>query len=139
MNGLKRYSELIQFKTFEERMAYLRLNSHVGEETFGNYRYVNQAFYTGPIWRRIKRDVIIRDNGCDLGIEGYDILGPVYVHHMNPVTLDDIINLTPRAIDPEYLISMSFDTHQAIHYSNENLEPFYPVERRPNDTCPWRR
>lgn len=139
MRSLKTYSELIQLKTFEERMEYVRCNGIVGEATFAENRWINQHFYSSNLWKDIRRKVILRDQGCDLAMPGYDILGPVYIHHLNPITVDDIINLTDKVTNIEYLICVSFDTHNAVHYSNENYEPFWPQERKPNDTCPWRR
>ena len=136
--SIKTYSELIVIPTFEERFRYLKLNGIIGEETFGFDRYLNQLFYTSDEWRRIRRDVIIRDNGCDLGIRDREIGGLITVHHMNPITIDDIRNRSELLLNPEYLISVSDLTHKAIHYGDERLLITTPVERRPNDTCPWR-
>ncbi len=136
---MKTYSELIQFKTFEERFQYLKLDGVVGEDTFGLVRYLNQRFYSSAEWRRLRNRLIIRDNGCDLGVEGYEINGNVYVHHINPLTKEDILNRTSRLCDPENLIITTFDTHNAIHYGDDNLLPKIAVERTANDTCPWRR
>ena len=136
------YSELIKLPTFEERLSYLMLHGQVGAETFGFDRWLNQHFYRSEEWKRLRREIIIRDNGCDLGIDGYDIQGAILVHHMNPIVSDDIVNCTPYLLNPDFLISTSFDTHQAIHYENAEMlkvAPIYPVERKPNDTCPWKK
>ena len=137
---LKAYSELIKLPTFEERFQYLRLNGSVGQETYGFDRYFNQNFYQrSPKWRSIRDYVIIRDCGCDLGVEGYDIRGRIIVHHMNPITFEDIERESEFLLDPEYLICTTHNTHNAIHYGDESLLPRLPIERTPNDTCPWRR
>ena len=136
---IKTYSELITKPTFEERYQYLRLSGVVGRDTFGFDRYLNQIFYRSKRWREVRDYVIIRDNGCDLGIEGREIRGKVIVHHMNPLTLDDIEKESAFLMDPEYLIATTHDTHNAIHYGDENLLVKAPVERTKNDTCPWRR
>lgn len=136
---LRTYSELVKLPTFEDRYLYLKIGGKVGEETFGYDRYINQMLYKMPEWKSVRRDVIIRDGGNDLGIDGYEIVGNVYVHHMNPITVDDIVNRIDYVLNPEYLISTSFDTHQAIHYGNEELLPQAPIERFENDTCPWRQ
>jgi hypothetical protein len=126
--------------TFEERFRYLQLNGRVGEDTFGFDRYLNQVFYQrSPEWKSIRDYVIIRDNGCDLGMEGYDIGGRILVHHMNPITIEDIERNSKYLLDPEFLISTSHNTHNAIHYGDESLLIVAPIERRRNDTCPWRR
>ena len=135
---IKTYSELIQFKTLEERYRYLRIGGRVGEETFGFDRWMNQVFYKDPRWRDIRDEVITRDNGCDLGLEGYDIRGKIFVHHMNPVTKDDILYNFDSLLNPEFLISTSKRTHDAIHYGNEDLLPQSPIVRKRNDTCPWK-
>lgn len=132
------YSELIRIPTFKERYDYLRIGGKVGAETFGYDRYLNQILYTSNRWRRTRRNIIIRDNGCDLGIEGFDIYGSIYVHHINPITKKDVEMQRSWIFNPEYLICSSFDTHNAIHYGDESLLPQLPVERRKNDTCPWR-
>lgn len=131
------YSELVQLKTFEERFRYLRLNGKVGADTFGFDRYLNQQFYRSPEWKRARRDVIIRDEGRDLGVEGYELQNGIYVHHMNPISATDLIHAENWIYDPEYLICVSFNTHQAIHFGDESLLPKLPVERTINDTCPW--
>lgn len=137
---IRTYSELITLPTFIERYRYLRLKGNVGEATFGFERYLNQEFYKNdPDWKAARRAVIIRDNGCDLGIEGRDIIdAPVIVHHMNPLTEYDIIHRTKYLLDPEYLISTIDNTHKAIHYGDEKLLISEPIIRRKNDTCPWR-
>ena len=135
---IRTYSELITLPTFEERFEYLRLGGKVGAETFGFDRYINQIFYKSYKWLSVRDKVIIRDNGCDLGIEGREIYGRILVHHMNPITMDDIVNHSSWILDPEYLITTVKNTHDAIHYSDENLLIKDPIERRKNDTCPWR-
>lgn len=138
MKNIRTYSELITIPTFEERFKYLQLNGAVCEETFGFDRYLNQVFYRSQEWKRIRDQVIIRDNGCDLGVEGYEIWGKVIVHHMNPISVDDIQSLTSYLLNPEYLVSTTLQTHNAIHYGDESLLVTAPVERTPNDTCPWK-
>ena len=136
---IRTYSELITLPTFEERFEYLQLNGRVGEDTFGHQRYLNQVFYKTREWRDLRHYVIVRDNGCDLGVEGFDIYGPIHVHHMNPITIEDIENRSEFLLDPEYLISTSDRTHKAISYGDKSLLPLPPIERFRNDTCPWRR
>jgi len=137
---IRTYSELITFPTFEERYEYLRLDGRVGEETFGFDRYLNQAFYKNdPEWKASRRAAIIRDNGCDLGMEDRVIDGIIIVHHMNPITMDDLVRRTKYLLDPEYLICTIKNTHDAIHYGDKSLLITAPIERRKNDTCPWRR
>jgi hypothetical protein len=127
-------------KTFEERFEYLKVIGQVGDETFGSSRFFNQDFYRSQLWRSIRNQVIVRDNGCDLGIEDRPITGRmIIIHHMNPITIDDIMNMTPNLIDPEFLICVSPNTHQALHYGDEKILPKGPIERFPNDTCPWRK
>ena len=137
--SIRTYSELITLPTFEERFKYLQLGGKVGEDTFGHDRYLNQMFYTSDEWRRIRRDVIVRDNGCDLGIQDREIHGLIIIHHMNPITIEDIINRSEFLLNPEYLISTVKNTHDAIHFSDERILIADPIERRPNDTCPWKR
>lgn len=136
--NIKTYSELITIPTFEERYNYLRLGGRVGAETFGFDRWLNQVFYKTNEWLSLRDKVIIRDLGCDLGIEGREIYGRILVHHMNPITKRDILERSPIALDPEYLITTSKLTHDAIHYGDENLLMRDPIIRKPNDTCPWR-
>lgn len=132
------YSELITLPTFTERYRYLRKSGIVGEETFGSHRYLNQILYTSPEWRSVRNHVIIRDNGCDLGMKGHEIRDRVYIHHINPITEDDILNRTPALFDMENLICVSFNTHQAIHYGDESLLPIISFnERTPGDTKLW--
>ena len=135
---IKTYSELIKLKTFEERYEYLRLGGIVGKETFGFDRYLNQTFYKTDEWLSIRDHVIVRDNGCDLGIEGREIHSRILVHHMNPITKEDIISRSEYLLNPEYLICTIKSTHDAIHYGDESLLIKLPVERRKNDTCPWK-
>ena len=137
--SIKTYSELSKLPTFIERYRYLKLNGQVGESTFGFDRYLNQVFYRSQKWKSIRDQVIIRDNGCDLGIEGHDIHGRVLIHHMNPITIDDIRNESDFLLDPEFLICVTHNTHNAIHYGDESLLLTTPVERTKYDTCPWRR
>ena len=132
------YSELIAFDTLEDRFEYLKLDGEVGEELFGYARYLNQVFYHSERWRDAKNDVILRDGGYDLGLKGWKIMGNIYVHHMNPVTLNQLKRDDPCLYDPEFLISCSFKTHQAITWGNKALLPQVLVIRRPNDTCPWK-
>lgn len=137
--SIRTYTELMKLKTFKERFEYLKLSGVVGQDTFGYDRYLNQQFYKSKAWKRIRDQVIIRDNGCDLGIEDRDINSRIYVHHMNPITKSDILNMTDMLLDPEYLICVSKNTHDAIHYGDEQLlYTNHLVERTPNDTCPWR-
>lgn len=137
---IRTYSELITLPTYIERFNYLKLGGKVGADTFGFDRYLNQKFYhQDPRWRSARDKVIIRDNGCDLGMEGYEIQGRIIVHHMNPITMDDITNKRDWIYDPEFLICTVHNTHNAIHYGDENLLFKGPVVRTPNDTCPWKR
>ena len=136
---IRTYSELIKLPTFEERFQYLKLDGDVGVETFGFDRYLNQAFYSSDEWKSIRNQVIIRDNGCDLAIEGREIYKRIIIHHMNPITKEDLLYRTEYLLDPEYMICTMKNTHDAIHYGDENLLFKEPVERKPNDTCPWRR
>lgn len=136
--GIKTYSELIAIPTFEERYEYLRIGGSVGEETFGFDRYLNQVFYKSKEWKAVRRFVIVRDNGCDLGMEGYEIYGKILIHHINPISKKDILERSDFLLNPEYLICTSKTTHDAIHYGDASLLPMKPIERRPNDTCPWR-
>lgn len=138
MTNIKTYSELITIPTFEERFKYLRLDGSVGEQTFGFDRYINQVFYQSYEWKKVRDAVIIRDNGCDLGIEGHDIRGKILIHHMNPITVRDIETCSDFLLNPEYLISTMHLTHNAIHYGDESLLPKGPIERKKYDTCPWR-
>lgn len=136
---IKRYSELVTFGTLLERFNYLKIGGKIGKETFGWDRWINQAFYSSPEWRKIRDEIIVRDNGCELGLDGYEIQGSIYVHHMNPITEEDILTHSALLIDPDYLVCCSYDVHQAIHYSNEDMLPADPIVRSRNDTCPWRK
>lgn len=136
---IRRYSELRRLSTFEERYNYLRLRGRVGQDTFGFDRVFNQMFYQSKEWKRIRHEIIVRDNGCDLGVEGYDIYGPIIIHHMNPISLDDIRDATEYLLNPEYLIATIDRTHKAIHYGDESLLLKAPIERSRFDTCPWKR
>ncbi len=137
--SIKTYSELSKLKTFEERYRYLRLSGTVGEDTFGFDRFLNQAFYRSRDWKSIRDFVIVRDNGRDLGMEGYEIFGKIYIHHMNPITQLDIQCRSEFLLNPEYLITTTHTTHNAIHYGDETLLVQIPLERTPNDTCPWKK
>ena len=137
--SIRAYSELIQLPTFEERFRYLQLTGKVGKETCGFDRYINQNFYRSAAWKRVRDKVIVRDNGCDLGIDDRMIGGKILIHHMNPITDRDIIDLTSILLNPEYLICVSHSTHNAIHYGNEDLLIKEPIIRTKNDTCPWKQ
>ena len=128
----------MRLPTFQERYRYLQIGGRVGKETFGFDRYLNQMLYRTPEWKRFRRDMIVRDNGCDLGCEGYEIYGNVLVHHINPITVEDVINRNPCIFDPNNVICTSLNTHNAIHYGDETLLITEPVVRKPNDTCPWK-
>lgn len=134
----KRYSELILLPTFEERFEYLKLNGTVGTATFGFDRVFNQQFYQSVEWKRVRDEIIVRDCGRDLGIQGREIYGRILIHHMNPITITDIQHVTPYLLNPEFLICVSHDTHNAIHYGDASLLAMEPVERKPGDTCPWK-
>lgn len=137
MIPIKRYSELKKLKTFKERYDYLRLKGMVGEDTFGYDRYLNQMLYTSKKWLNIRDKVIIRDLGCDLAIADYEIHGRIIVHHMNPITIEDIEEERDEVFNPEFLICTTHDTHNAIHFGNESLLPRLPIVRKRNDTAPW--
>ena len=136
---MRTYSELSKLKTFKERFEYLKLDGLIGEETFGWDRHLNQVFYKSPEWKSTRDKVIVRDNGRDLGVEGYDIFGKIIIHHMNPMSLSDIANRNPDIFNPEYLICVSHETHNAIHYGDVNQLNLGPIDRTANDTCPWRK
>lgn len=136
--SIKTYSELIKLPTFEERYRYLRLSGFVGEETFGFDRYLNQTFYRSQKWKSVRDYVIVRDNGCDLAMEGHEIYGKIIIHHMNPITIKDIEHESEYLLDPEFLITTIHNTHNAIHYGDEGLLITTPIVRTRNDTCPWR-
>lgn len=133
------YSELITFPTFEERFLYLKLDGVIGKETFGFNRWLNQELYHSDKWLRFRDEVIIRDCGCDLGVPGYEIYGSVLIHHLNPITYEDILYQNPCVFDLENAITTKLKTHNAIHYGDESLLMLTPAERKLNDTCPWRK
>lgn len=148
--SIRRYSELITIPTYEERFKYLQLKGAVGADTFGYDRYLNQILYNSSEWKRFRNDIIIRDNGCDLACEGYEIKGwkdqegkihraRIIIHHMNPITVDDVLNHNPMVFNPENVITTVLNTHNAIHYGDEKLLVTGPVTRSPNDTCLWRK
>lgn len=135
---LRCYRELRRLPTFQERYEYLRIGGLVGESTFGYERYLNQMLYSSAQWRKVRNQVIIRDNGCDLGIEDFQIHDRIVIHHMNPITVEQIEESASEIFDPEFLICCSYQTHNAIHYGDQSLLPQLPVERHPGDMCPWR-
>jgi hypothetical protein len=137
MTIIRTYSELRRLETFEDRFHYLSLRGKVGDATFGFDRWINQQFYTGREWRRLRSDIIVRDNGCDLGIDGYELHERIIIHHMNPLSVDDLVHGDDAALNPEYLISVSHQTHNAIHYGDERLLRKPLVPRRPGDTRLW--
>ena len=134
---IRTYSELITLPTFKERFDYLSLQGTVGLDTFGSHRYLNQRFYNSLEWKNLKRQIIIRDNGCDLGMDGYEIYGPILIHHLNPINMDDILSLSEFLLNPNYLVCTSLSAHNAIHYSDESFISLGSIERKPNDTCLW--
>lgn len=136
---IRRYSELVTLPTFEERFRYLKLTGGVGKATFGFDRYLNQSFYKSHEWKRLRNEIIVRDLGCEMGLEGYEIGGRILIHHINPITDKDIIDNTNFLMNPEYLVCVSHEVHNAIHYGDESIfRRMVLVERRPNDTCPWK-
>ena len=136
----KSYRELIKIPTFEGRFEYLKIGAGVGESTFGSKRYLNQILYKTDEWLSVRDKIIVRDKGCDLGIPDREIIGGrILVHHINPITIEDILNRDPKVFDPNNLITIAHMTHEAVHYGNEDLLIKDPIERRPNDTCLWRR
>ena len=137
--SIRTYSESIAIPTYEERVKYLQLNGNIGNETFGYDRMFNQRFYSSLEWKRLRDEIIFRDNGCDLGILDRRIMGKILIHHMNPIMLEDIQKSSEFLLNPEYLICTSFETHNAIHYGDENLLFKAPIERTKYDTCPWRQ
>lgn len=140
MKMIKTYSELITLPTFLERFRYLQLNGQVGESTFGYDRYLNQILYHTSEWRHFRNEIIVRDNGCDLGCDGYNIAGQkILIHHINPISVDDVLQRTKKVFDPNNVICTVLDTHNAIHYGDETLLTTEPIERKPNDTCPWKK
>lgn len=139
MSNLRTYKELQQLQTFDERFKYLQLHGQIGKETFGYNRYLNQQFYRSKEWKDVRRIVILRDHGCDLGIMDRLITGRIYIHHMNPITRDDLVNRSDLVLNPNYLICVSSMTHEAIHYGDKDLLISDYIERSPYDTCPWRQ
>lgn len=138
MTNIRTYSELILLPTFEERFKYLQLKGIVGKDTFGFDRWINQTFYTSREWRQVRDYVIIRDEGCDLGCSDRPISGKILIHHLNPISVEDIVDVSDFLLNPEYLICVCHNTHNAIHYGSEDLLVKGPVIRRPNDTSPWK-
>lgn len=134
----KCYSELIALPTFIERYRYLKLNGVVGEDIFGFKRWLNQVLYTSSDWKSFRREIARRDNGCDLAVRGFEVYGPVIIHHIVPITYEDVLNRSKCLFDPENVILTQLGTHNAIHYGDESLLNIAPVERMPNDTCPWK-
>lgn len=136
---IRTYSELITIPSYIERYRYLKLDGLVGEDTFGFDRWLNQYLYKTKEWRQLRNYVINRDLGCDLAWPELEIVGPIIVHHLNPITKEDILDRSPFVYDPDYLVSVATLTHKAIHYGDESLLMADPIERKPNDTCPWRK
>lgn len=137
---IKTYSELVKLETFKERFLYLVLSGQIGKKTFGEDRYLNQKFYTGYEWQKFRKNIIARDDGCDLGIKGRDIFGPIYIHHLNELTPEDFLKSPERLMDPENVISTCYETHYSIHYNDRRLiENEELIIRQPFDTCPWRK
>ena len=136
--SIRTYSELITIPTFEERFEYLQLKGSVGKDTFGYDRYLNQVLYRSPEWKRLRNQIIIRDGGCDLACDGYDIYGKVLIHHLNPITVEDVLARSRKVFDPDNLVCVSHGTHNAIHYGDVDLLITRPIIRTKNDTCPWR-
>ena len=136
--SIKTYSELITISTFEERFEYLQLKGSVGKDTFGYDRYLNQVLYRSSEWKRLRNQIIIRDAGCDLACDGYDVYGKVLIHHLNPITVEDVLTRSRKVFDPDNLVCVSHSTHNAIHYGDMDLLATGPIIRTKNDTCPWR-
>ena len=136
--SIKTYSELITIPTFEERFEYLQLKGSVGKDTFGYDRHLNQVLYRSPEWKRLRNQIIIRACGCDLACEGYDIHSKVLIHHLNPITVEDVLARSRKVFDPDNLVCVSHNTHNAIHYGDVDLLVTGPIIRTKNDTCPWR-
>lgn len=136
--SIRTYSELITIPTFEERFEYLQLKGSVGKDTFGYDRYLNQVLYRSPEWKRLRNQIIIRDGGCDLACDGYDIYNKVLIHHLNPITVEDVLTRSRKVFDPDNLVCVSHSTHNAIHYGDVDLLVTGPIIRTKNDTCPWR-
>ena len=136
--SIRTYSELITIQTFEERFEYLQLKGSVGKDTFGYDRYLNQVLYRSPEWKRLRNQIIIRDGGCDLACDGYDVYGKILIHHLNPITVEDVLTRSRKVFDPDNLVCVSHNTHNAIHYGDVDLLATGPIIRTKNDTCPWR-
>ena len=136
--SIKTYSELITIPTFEERFEYLQLKGSIGKDTFGYDRHLNQVLYRSPEWKRLRNQIIIRDCGCDLACDGYDIHSKVLIHHLNPITVEDVLARSRKVFDPDNLVCVSHNTHNAIHYGDVDLLVTGPIIRTKNDTCPWR-
>lgn len=136
--SIRTYSELITIPTFEERFEYLQLKGSVGKDTFGYDRYLNQVLYRSPEWKRLRNQIIIRDGGCDLACDGYNIYDKVLIHHLNPITVEDVLARNRKVFDPDNLVCVSHNTHNAIHYGDVDLLVTGPIIRTKNDTCPWR-
>lgn len=135
----KSYSDLLRYTTFEDRLKYLLLHGQVGDDTFGSRRYLNQDFYRSAEWKAIRRKVIVRDNACDMAFPGYEVHNDLIVHHIEPITIDDIIENNPKVFDLDNLVCVSLATHNAIHYGDESFLIGYGlIDRKPNDTCPWK-
>lgn len=132
------YNELIQIPTFEERFRYLKLSGTVGKDIYGSKRRLNQGFYHSAEWLRFRDRIIFRDKGCDLAAEGFEIFEPIIIHHLNPISYEDILSGASCVLDPNNVVCTKHSTHNAIHYGSETHEPDIPIERRKNDTCPWR-
>ena len=135
----KSYLELIQIPTFQERYEYLKIGGRIGEETFGFDRHLNQTLYRSSEWKHFRRQIIIRDKGCDLGCEGYELYDKILIHHINPITIDDVLNRASCIFDPNNVICTSLNTHNAIHYGDSELLVTEPIKRTKNDTCPWKK
>ena len=136
--SIKTYSELIKIPTFIERYRYLKIGGHVGVATFGYDRYLNQTLYRSDEWKRFRIDMIVRDKGNDLACEGYEMSGNILVHHIDPITIEDVLRRHPKIFDPENVVCTSLNTHNAIHYGNETILVTEPIIRTANDTCPWK-
>lgn len=139
MTNIKTYSEAISISDFKDRFEYLKIGGKVGAATFGYDRYLNQTLYRSTEWKRFRNEIILRDNGCDLGCDGYEIHGKILIHHLNPITPEDIANRSGSIFDPENVICTTLDTHNAIHYGDASLLVTEPIARTQNDTCPWKR
>ena len=136
---MKSFKELSKLETFDERLAYLKTDSRIGEDTFGWGRYLNQKFYQSAKWKRARRDVIVRDMGCDMGLARHEISGKIVIHHINPITRDDLLNFSSKALDLDNLVCVSYDTHQLIHWSADKADdPYTLTERKPGDTTLWK-